>query len=224
MLLAPIRVYAYHDEFCPPHETKVIIDNRITPESLQYDYSKSVHELTRMAGKVLPEGAKGGVFGLFSRKVGYRLHVSDPMEAADMRMLTYDGTCIKKIIVTITLINDDPTIYVGREFLEGTETYNYVQWHENEHARIVIENNKRYIPYLKHELERYIAGMQFRVPESINEFINTYSYINEKIRYVTGLNIDKLNNFIKYANADFDAKEKKHGLWLAKEYEKVKEQ
>ena len=83
-LFVPLAAHAYSSRFCPPHETEVIIDNQVTPERLQYDYSKSVPELTKMSGKVVPEGAIGGAFGLFSRKVGSRLRISDPGEAAGM--------------------------------------------------------------------------------------------------------------------------------------------
>jgi len=205
----PFEAYAYSNEFCPPHDTEVIIDNRVTPDRLLYDYSKSISEITAKSGK-------SGVLvaGLFSSKVVLQRR---PEIEPDR-----NNGCPIRIMITV-VIDFDPTIYVAREFMEGTDAYNYVQWHENEHARITIENNRRYLPYLEQELRRYIDGLRIRYPNSFEDAAKSSIYILSKINYIVEREWRNLNNFINKSNDDFDLKERKHSNWVREEYEKVKE-
>ena len=252
MMFVPFTAYGYSYKFCPPHETEINIDNQVTLDRLQYDYSKSVPELTQMAKR-----SRGHVFGLFKYGVGQGSAVNvDTMwqdkeyrNIADIKgkidaisvngkkltkkemadyLSKYDPKyvigCPKKIIVDIVIVFASPTVHVAREFLEGTDVYNYVQWHENEHARITIENNNRYLPYFEQELRRYIDGLQFYIPETQDEWSDNITYIRGKVNYIIEREINRLNNYINEANGYFDFKEHQHDRWLGKEYEKVKEQ
>ena len=188
-------VYAYSDAFCPPHDTEVIIDNRVTPDRLQYDYSKSVPELTEMSGK---DEMGVRVRGMFT--LGVKMQRKS-------RILHDMNGCPRIIKAYVVIDFVDSTIYVAREFLEGTDTYNYVQWHENEHARITIENNKRYLSYLEQEMRRYIGGLQIRYPDSRAEASKNNYYIAKKINDIVEREWRHLNDFIKNANEEFDFKE-----------------
>ena len=255
-LLLPLSVYAYSSRFCPQHKTEVIIDNQVTPDRLQYDYSKSVPELTQMSKQ-----SGGNVLGLFISQVGYGMKIDPltswigpaetkvklngkevPIEDLSSGKLTggkkyrwmedilkispgyKNNGCVEKITVNVRVLFESPTIHVGREFLEGTDAYNYVQWHENEHARITIENNKRYLPYLEQELRRYINGLQLYIPETEIEWDNNVNYVRSKIEYIIKREMNNLNNYIREANGYFDFKEQQHSYWVGEEYKKVKEQ
>jgi len=208
LFTSPRSVFAYDDSFCPEHVTSVKIDNRVLTNRLKYVHNKSVSYLSSIQDS---EGGEGLSFG-YSPQV-----ISD--ETA-VETISDDNGCFKEIIVNVIIDFLDPTIYIASELPSKSPEFNYVFWHESEHARITVENNKRYLPYLEQELKRYVSGIRVHRPTTPQEEKSSKKYIYNKVTAVVMKNIEKINDMIETVNKEFDAREHKYDVWLYSSFNK----
>ena len=191
LLLVPEQLSAQNYGTCPRHETHVNVKNEASYESLRYDYGKSVPELTAISGK------KGEiVFGLFKSELAFNVRAASQIIKISPKL-----SCLKRIDVDIVFKLNNPTVHVGRELKGNAQLFNRVYKHEMRHARIHIENYKRYLEHLKPELSKYLKGLTVRIasPDKIN------NAVIDKLKKFVKPRIDVMNRNVKKFNEDFDA-------------------
>ena len=190
LLFVPGRLWAQNYGTCPRHETHVNVKNEASYKSLLYDYGKSVPELTSISGK-----KNEIVFGLFRSELAFSIRASSQIIRISSKL-----SCLKRIDVDIVFRLNNPTVHVGREF-KNTPIFNRVYEHEMRHARIHIENYKRYLDHLKPELSKYLKGLTVRIapPDKIN------NAVADKLKKFIKPRIDVMNRNVKKFNDDFDA-------------------
>ena len=201
-LMATRSAAAYSDSFCPEPATSVKIDNRVLISRLKYVHNKSIRYLSSIQDN---EEGEGHSFGYSSQVISYETAVDTVSD---------DDGCFKEIIVNVVIDFLNPVIYIASELPVKSPQYNYVFWHESEHARITVENNKRYLPYLEQELRRYVSGIRVYRPSTPADEEHSKKYIYNKITDVVMKNIEKLNNMIDEVNKEFDVREHKYDAWL----------
>ena len=200
---------AYDDAFCPEHVTSVTIDNRVLISRLKYYHNKSMRYLSAIDDD---EARSGFSLGYSPQRI---------LDETTVNTVSDDNGCFKEIIVHVVIDFLNPLIYIAAELPVKSPEYDYVFWHESEHARITVENNKRYLPYLEQELRRYISGIRVYRPTSFMEEKKSEKYIYNKITAVVTDNIDKINSMNDTLNKEFDAKEHKHDAWLNSVIKKI---
>jgi len=200
---------AYREAFCPEHVTSVKIDNRVLISRLKYVHNKSMRYLSSIDDD---EERDGFSLGYSPQKI---------LDETTVNMVPDDNGCFKEITVNVIIDFLNPIIYISSELAVNSPEYKYVFWHESEHARITVENNKRYLPYLEQELRRYVSGIRIYRPTSFEEKKASEKYVYNKITDVVTKNIDKINSMNDALNKEFDAKEHKHDAWLASVVRKI---
>lgn len=198
LMMFSMSAKANDEVFCPKLYSKVKINNLITNDRLKYDFSKSVKEITALSKNNIADDDL--VVGLFNHEVVGKYSLSVDFDQKD--------GCITGIDLTID-IDFYPTIYVANEYQKETKEYDYILWHEKEHAKITIENNKIYLDDLKKEMDKYILSLKVRRAWTNAELSKREIEIANLVKGTAISSVEKLNVFIEKLQKEFDEKEYK---------------
>lgn len=198
LMLFSLSAKAKDEVFCPNLYSNVKINNLINDNRLKYDFSKSVKEITAMSKRKIADDEM--ILGLFHHDVMGKYSVLVDFDQKD--------GCITGINLTMDM-DFNPTIYVANEYKKETKEYDYILWHEKEHAKITIENNKMYLDALKKEMERYISGLKVPRAWTNAELSKREIEIADLVKTTAIKSVEKLNIFIEKLQNEFDEKEYK---------------
>lgn len=179
------------EEWCETPRVNFTIENNVIPEKLRYDFSKNNVEIREIAN-----GDKAN--GLFVSSIRYGI-LANPMGM---------NGCFSDINAILKIDFASVTIYVSKDF-EGTDYHDYILWHENEHARITIENVKRYLPVIRDKVTKYMMAMKIKKAETISDFLKNRRVIAKKTQDAINSIVKELINEISKFQKDFDENETK---------------